>query len=140
MQVRHYLVVANQTLGGAQLLDAVEERMRAGECAFHVVVPASRPHGTAVWTEGEAKAHAAEQLETALRRFREVGAQVTGEVGDPSPVAAATDALLGHDFDEILVSTLPLGVSRWLRQDVVHRLRRAQSLPVVHIEAVHEPA
>ena len=138
--MRHYLVVANQTLGGAHLLEAVQERVRAGDCAFHVVVPASHPHGTAVWTEGEAKSHAGDQLEAAMRRFREVGAQVTGEVGDASPVAAANDALLEGEFDEIIVSTLPLGVSRWLRQDVVHRIQRAHSMPVIHIEAVHEPA
>ena len=135
--MRRCLVVANQTLGGSHLVDALEERMARGPCAFHVVVPAS--HGTTTWTEGEAKAHAAEQLGAALARFRALGAEVTGEVGDASPVAAASDALLAGEFDEVIVSTLPLGISRWLHQDVVHRIERATPLPVFHVEAVQEP-
>jgi hypothetical protein len=76
----------------------------------------------------------------ALRAFRGMGAQVTGEVGDISPVRAIADALLAAEYDEIILSTLPPGPSRWLRQDVVHRVRRTFAVPCTHIVAEPDPA
>lgn len=73
--MRSYLVVANQTLGGAHLLTAVRERMRAGECCFHVIVPATHAHEHATWTEGDAQALAQERLDRALAAFQELGAR-----------------------------------------------------------------
>jgi hypothetical protein len=67
-------------------------------------------------------------------------AAVTGEVGDISPVRAIADALLAAEFDEIILSTLPPGPSRWLRQDVVHRVRRTFAVPCTHIVADPDPA
>jgi hypothetical protein len=139
--MRRYLVVANRTLGGDHLIDALRQRIGQGECAVHVLVPASHPAGGAVWTEGEATAHARGQLEHAMARFGELGVEVTGEVGDASPVRAVGDVLLRDaDFDEIILSTLPPGPSRWLRQDAVHRLQRGVDIPVTHVIAAPEPA
>jgi GABA permease len=135
-----YLVVANRTLGGDHLIDALRQRIGHGECAIHVLVPASHTSTGAFWTEGEAMAHAQEQLDHAMARFRELGCEVTGEVGDASPVRAVGDVLLHDSFDEIILSTLPPGPSRWLRQDVVHRLQRGVDIPVTHVVAVEAPA
>jgi hypothetical protein len=136
--MRRYLVVANRTLGGQHLLDAVRERMQDGECTFHVVVPASHP--SSAWSEGQVIAMAKERLDDALARFGELGATATGEVGDASPVRAIGDVLLREPVDEIILSTLPSGPSRWLRQDAVHRVQRNYDVPVVHIVAQPEHA
>lgn len=137
--MRRYLVVANQTLGGEHLDDKVRESLAAGPCRFHVLVPATPPQDHAVWTEGEASALARERLDEALSRFRELGAEVDGEVGDPDPVLAIGDAMRQATFDEIILSTLPAGISRWLKQDLPHRVERAFDIPVTHLVAPREP-
>jgi hypothetical protein len=135
--VRRYLVVANQTLGGEHLTDAVRDRLAAGDCTFHILVPATSPADHAVWTEGEAVAVARQRLERALFRFRELRAEADGEVGDPSPLEAIQDALRDERFDEIILSTLPPGISRWLGQDLNHRVERSVDVPLIHV--VGEP-
>jgi hypothetical protein len=107
-------------------------------CRFHLVVPASEPR----WAAGEARALAGRRLEAALAALRSIGAEVTGEVGDPSPVRAIGDVLTIDDsFDEIILSTLPPGLSRWLRQDVVHRVERLfPLLTCTHIVADRDGA
>jgi GABA permease len=127
-----YLVVANKTLGGAALAAAVREIMAEGSCSFHIVVPASPPSNGA-WTEGEAVAAAQDRLDREMAWFVRQGCEVTGEVGDHNPIYAITDALAAGEYDEIILSTLPLGISHWLRQDVLHRARRAFGLPVRHV-------
>lgn len=138
--MRRYLVVANQTLGGAHLTEKVRETLGAGPCSFHILVPATPPGHFATWTEGEALAVAQERLDAALIRFKDLGAEAGGEVGDPNPLQAISDALLEQTFDEIILSTLPLGASRWLKQDLPHRVERTFSIPVTHIVGeVEEP-
>lgn len=135
----HYLVVANQTLAGRHLIAEVQRRVAEDpEARFHVVVPATPPHEQVVWTEGAAHAVAQERLDQALFEFRELGAAVTGEVGDPRPLDAIRDALRRETFDEIILSTLPAGPSRWLRQDLPHRVERTFGLPVTHLVAQPE--
>jgi hypothetical protein len=137
--MRRYLVVANQTLGGEHLAKRVRELLSAGPCSFHIVVPATSPGDHMVWTEGEAEALASERLQHALERFRELGAEADGEVGDPAPTDAIRDALRDREFDGIVLSTLPAGISRWLRQDLVHRVERSFALPVTHVVGQPEP-
>ena len=135
--MRRYLVVANETLLGMPLTEEVKRRVEEaqGDCAIHIVVPAS--HGMGMWTLGQATAKAARQLEHGEARFKGMGAaSVTGVVGDPSPVLAIGDAVIASadDFDEVVISTLPLGRSRWLKQDVIHRVQRAYPrLTVTHV-------
>jgi hypothetical protein len=130
--MRRYLVVANQTLGGPHLLSLLRELARK-PAAFHVLVPASPP-ADHLWTESEARAIARKRLETALERFRTLGAEeVTGEVGDERPLQAIEDALAKEPFDEIVLSTLPPKLSRWLKLDLIHRVRSAYGLPVRHV-------
>lgn len=129
--MRHYLVVANQTLLGDPLLARLTECIAAGPCQFHLVVPATHVPGRATWTEGHDQAVALERLTQALERFRALGADVEGEVGDARPIDAIRDAMLhAPPFDEIVISTLPHGLSRWLHQDLPHRVQRTFSLPV----------
>jgi hypothetical protein len=144
--VRRYLVVANQTLGGPELIDAVCERLSAGPCEFHVVVPAT-PVAGVIETYGplgvglpllpppdeESLTVARERLEAELARLRAAGAHADGEVGDPDPVRAIRTALAGRGCDEILLSTLPPGISRWLHWDLPSRVRRAVPQPVTHV-------
>ena len=135
-----YLVVANQTLAGEHLLEQVRDCLSRGPCTFFVVVPATSPSDHAVWTEGEAVALARERLDAALDAFRKLGAEAEGDVGDPNPVDAIRDALRDREFDAVILSTLPPGISRWLGQDLPHRVERELDLPVIHVVGDHQPA
>ncbi len=134
--MRRYLIVAHKTLIGEHLLHHVKQCMAEGPCQFHLVVPVTHPAGHA-WTEGEAQAAGRQRLDDALAACREIGADVDGEVGDANPVYATTTALrdLGQPVDEIIVSTLPKGVSAWLHVDAVSRIKKEVDLPVTHLEA-----
>jgi hypothetical protein len=131
----YYLLIANQTLDSPALHDWVARAVDSGNCRFHVVVPASRVEHRFTWTEGEALALARRRLDDALLDFSALGVAVEGEVGDENPVLAAADAMRQWRYDAIVVSTLPSGASRWLKLDVVSRLRRETNLPVIHVEA-----
>ena len=134
-----YLIVANQTLCGDQLADRVQKLMTEGPCTFHVVVPATYTKDHAVHIDGAAHAVAGKRLEAALERFRALGADVTGEVGDASPMLAVRDCFVASNtYDAVIVSTLPPGASRWLRQDLPHRLERNYGLPVLQVTGVYE--
>ena len=140
--MQRFLVVANQTLGGEHLIAEVRARLAHGPCHFHILVPATAPADHATWTEGEAQAVAKRNLGQALETFRKLGAKADGEVGDEQPLGAIGDVLREKEFDEIILSTLPPGISRWLGQDLVSRLERAFAIPVTHVvgEPEGEPA
>ena len=134
-----YLIVANQTLAADQLTDRVRQLCAEGPCTFHVVVPATHAKDHAFQTEGHDHALADKRLEAALERFRSIGAEADGEVGDASPFLAVRDCLLADGtYDGVIVSTLPLGVSRWLKQDLPHRLERTFGLPVTVLTGQYE--
>lgn len=133
--MRRYLVVANRTLGGEHLQEFVRDCLALDSCAFHLLVPAtSEPEGWAGTQEDDYR-RARERLALALERFHELGARADGQVTDPHPVDAIHDALRRRDYDEVVLSTLPPGASRWLRMDLPSRVRRAVSLPVTHVVA-----
>jgi hypothetical protein len=134
--MRRYLVVAHQTLGSPELLDAMRARLDEGPCTFHLVVPELHTGSGGTWTEGEVKRAAAAHLEEARMRFTAEGLAVTGEVGDANPAEAVAQAMRtqGSDaFAAVIVSTLPLGVSKWLKLDAPSRIQRSSGLPVVHV-------
>jgi hypothetical protein len=133
---RRYLVVANQTLGGAHLLSLLRE-LAEQPSSFHVLVPATPPRDH-LWTEGEARTIAHRRLDDALERFRSVGIEATGEIGDERPLQALDDVLEREAFDEIVLSTFPPGMSRWLRLDLPHRIQATYQLPVRHVIAARE--
>jgi hypothetical protein len=138
--VRRYLILANRTLTGPHLVAEAQARCGLGPCEFHVVVPLSRADEGMVWTEGHARAHARAHLDHALEHLTGAGLEVTGEIGDESPLLAVGDVLRRQTFDEIIVSTLPPGASRWLNLDLPNRLRHAYAIPVTHVVASTEVA
>lgn len=130
------LVVAHQTAANTALLEAVHERAQQGPARFHMVVP-RQPHGMHKVVDpleaGEDEAHVV--LEDALPKLSEAaGQEVTGSVGDPEPLMAIQDAVNLGDYDEIIISTLPLGISRWLKLDLISKAK-AIGLPVTHVTA-----
>ncbi len=130
--MRRYLIVANQTLAGGALVSKLRELASRGPCSFHVLVPATPPHDH-MYSEGEARAIAEHRLNTALGRFGDLGADVSGEVGDEHPMYAISELLQRESFDAIVLSTLPPNVSKWLKLDLVHRVRGTFGLPVIHV-------
>jgi hypothetical protein len=125
-------------LAGAALDEEIHRRVATGPCELHVLVPATRPDHGFTWTEEHARGEALERLEDGLRRMRALGLEPTGEVGDSSPFLAIADTLRGRTFDEIIISTLPAGISRWLKMDLPHRVAKVVDIPVTHVEAVLE--
>ena len=136
--MRSYLIVANQTLSGESLVNEVMACARAEPSRFHVVVPATPTAAHTNWTEGAAHAQAQRRLDAALEKFGAAGIDVTGEVGDEKPMLAVGDALRREQFDEIILSTLPPGVSKWLKRDLPHKLAKQYHLPVRHVVASTE--
>jgi GABA permease len=135
--MRTYLVVAHRTLVDDHVLDHARSLAADDPCRFHLVVPVHHPIDHA-WSDGEVEAAARERLDEGLAAFREMGFEVTGEVGDANPVYAVATALRlrpDDDWAGIVVSTLQPGVSRWLGLDVVSRVRREFDIPVTHLVA-----
>jgi hypothetical protein len=132
----HVLVVAHQTAATPALLDAVRERARSGPATFHLVVP-RQAHGMhkLVDPQDTGDEEAQDVLGAALPKLGEAaGRPVTGSLGDAEPMSAIQDAVNLGDYDEIIISTLPRRLSRWLKLDLVSKTR-ALGLPVTHVEA-----
>src|SRR5882757_5363605 len=109
------LVVAHQTAATAPLLEAVRERARRSPASFHLVVPQhARGMHKVVDPEDAGEDQARRVLRDALPKLSEAaGHEVTGDIGDAEPLMAIQDAVNLGDYDEIIISTLPLGISRW---------------------------
>ena len=117
----HVLVVANVTATSDELLTALRERGSRGACRFTLLMPREG---------GEAGGRLAEALEA----MRAAGLEnVSGHVGDHDPIVATMELWDPMKFDEIVVSTLPTGSSRWLGLDLPHRLEKLTSVPVRHV-------
>jgi hypothetical protein len=131
------LIVANQTLPSPALADAIAERIRSGATSFYVVVPATPIGHGMTWDEETTRQEARQRLNRFLAHLVDQHVEADGEVGDRDPVMAVRDALRGRDVGEVVLSTLPPGISRWLGQDVPSRLRHNCNVPV---EVVYEGA
>jgi hypothetical protein len=130
------LVVANRTSASPTLLDAVSRRASAGPCTFTLLVPRS-PHGLhrVVDPEDHGHAEAVEAIECARPLLMEAaGGPVAAIVGSHDPLAAVEDAVNSGAYDEVIISTLPRRLSRWLHVDLVSKVA-GLGLPVTHIEA-----
>jgi hypothetical protein len=130
------LVVANRTAATPALLDAVRERAARGPATFTLLVPHTS-HGLhrLVDPEDQGTSEAQSVLELALPLLEEIaGGPVEGLVGDPEPLAAIQDAVNLHGFDEIIISTLPTRVSRWLHLDLPSKAS-GLGLPVTTVVA-----
>jgi hypothetical protein len=115
------LVVANVTATSPELVKALSERAERDSCRFTLVVPRSGGDH--------------DVLDAALEKLRAAGLEVEGVQGDPDPLCAVTDHYDPGRFDEIVVSTLPTGSSKWLQLDLPHRIERATGVPVTHVVA-----
>ena len=132
-----YLVVGNQTLDSDVLAEQVRERMARGPAEFWLAVPMPVMGGVLRLPEPpeEARRLAQAKLDAALRKLAGLGATVDGAVSDPDPMRAVERALGTGEFDEIIVSTLPRRLSRWLHQDLPDRLQHKFGVPVTDIVA-----
>ena len=142
------LIVANQTIGSAELTRAVKERAATG-AHFHLLVPvpptppsaisvglaAVESAATAFMVLPDLRALAEERLESGLEWLRELDDTASGEVGVIDTVAAVVAVVERDGIDEILVSTLPSRISKWLRQDLPHKIEKNVTVPVTVVTA-----
>ena len=129
---RTILVVANETLGGKQLLDAIRDRA-GDDVRFVLVIPKNRPRAGLVVYDDSVFDAAQARVDLALDVIRDMGVRAIGEVGDPDPYTATIDAVREYRPEEIIISTFPDTRSGWLRQDLIDRVRDATGVPVTHI-------
>jgi hypothetical protein len=154
-----YLLVANQTLGGANLDEVLRQRISEGDAEFVVLVPATAPRfETALWMPAdpmftlppiieddeeaaieEAQERSQRRLDTIVSRIRQLGGRATGHVGLHDPVEAIAALSDREEFDAVIVSTLPSGISRWVKMDLPSRIERFVDVPVVVVEAEEDP-
>lgn len=152
--MRQVLIVANRTVGGDELAQIITARHAAGPCQFHLLVPvpATPQLGVAMGFSAmelgmippsygpDGRAVATERLQFGLEWMRELGVSVTGSVGEADAIRAVETVLHSRHIDEIIISTLPTSLSRWLRQDLPHRVERKFRLPVTVVTATSSPA
>jgi hypothetical protein len=129
----HVLVVANETVGGRKLLEAIEQRAKRGPIRCTVICPQNRPQKGLVIHEETGRTAAQIRLEHTLARLRDLGIEATGEVLDPDPFLAVQDALGLYRPDEIIISTHPYPRSGWLRRGLIERIESYSKLPVEHV-------
>lgn len=150
-----YLLVANQTLGGAELDTVLRERIDRGEARFVVLVPATEPElETDLWMPAdplftlppvisladsdalrEARERSERRLDRIVGHIRELGGVAEGRIGAHDPLTAVAEVVEAETFDEVIVSTLPPGISRWLKMDLPSRIDRMVTAPVIVVEA-----
>ncbi len=128
------LVVANRTAESPELLDALRTRTVQGPCEFTLLVP-STAHGLAWAADPDAGHDEAERhREAFVEELRQEGLDVeAARVGDPDALAAIQDECNFNSYDELIVSTLPLHISKWLKIDLPSKAQAATGLPVTHV-------
>src|SRR6476646_10839959 len=131
------LVVANETVVGKPLIDAVKARAAKGPVDVHVICPQNQPRAGWVQYGEEARWAAENRLKATLARLQEAGIQATGAIEDPDPYTAIMDELGRADYDEIIISTHPETRSGWLRRDLIQRVTQATRRPVEHVVVDH---
>jgi cytochrome c oxidase subunit I len=131
--MQHLLVVANQTVTGRELIDAVRARAAGRPTRVTVICPRSDPPGGWVVDEAEVQRQAEERLARTIEQLRAAGIEADGSVVDRDAYAAVMDAVEGDRPAEIIISTLPGTRSGWLRRDLVRRVRDDTGLPVEHV-------
>ena len=139
-----YLLVAHQTAERQELLDAAKELAAQDPRArFALLVPATPTGDLLTWEEGETKEIARRRAQAAASALRRNGINLVGvRIGDADPVLAVDDErLAGRRYDAIVISTLPPGLSRWIKMDVISRLRRTHpGWRIVHVVAEEFPS
>src|SRR4051795_5047743 len=133
------LVVANETVVGKPLIDAVKARAAKGAVHVHVICPQNQPRAGWVQYGEEARWAAENRLKATLARLGEAGIKADGAIEDPDPYTAIMDELGRADYDEIIISTHPETRSGWLRRDLIERVKQATRRPVEHV-VVDDPS
>jgi hypothetical protein len=121
------LVVANQTADSDELLRRLKAR---GDAQFTLLLPG---------LPGAVREESHRRLEQVLGAMRGAGLEVEGAIGDPNPLTAVRETWDPAKFDEVVVSTLPTGVSKWLQIDLPHQVERVTGMPCEHIVATPQP-
>jgi hypothetical protein len=129
------LVVANETLGGRALIEAIRKRAADSDVRFVLVVPQNRPRAGLVVYDDSVFDAAQTRVDLAVEAARAEGIHAIGEVGDEDPYSATIDAVHTYRPAEIIISTYPATRSGWLRRDLIDRVRDATGLPVEHVVA-----
>ena len=131
---RRVLVVANETVGGQELLSAISTLAISQKTTFRVVCPALNSRlKTFTSDEDPAREAAQLRLDATIARLASVGIDATGEVGDGDPLVALDDAVRTFGPNEIVISTHPPGKSNWLERGVVDSVRARYDVPVTHV-------
>jgi hypothetical protein len=130
---KHILVVANQTIGGANLLDLVRQRAKEPDTSFTLVVPMTKPKSGYIIYDDVVRDAAQVRLDLALSYLRGEDIVASGELGDEDPYTATLDAISEYQPDEVVISTLPQSSSGWLRRDLIERIQDATGVPVTHV-------
>src|ERR687884_2052 len=133
---REILAVANETVAGRSLIEALERQARDGPIRVTVLAPINHPREGYVVYEDTRRAAAGRRLDRTLELLRGEGIAAHGLVVDADPVSAVRDAIAQLEPDAIIVSTHPQEKSGWLRRNVVDRIRSAAGeVPVEHVVA-----
>ena len=133
---REILAVANETVAGRSLLEAIQREAAQGPIRVTVLCPINHPREGYVVYEDTRRAAAGRRLDKTLEMLRDAGTPAHGLVVDADPVSAVRDAIAQLEPDAIVVSTHPESKSGWLRRDVVERIRAAAGqIPVEHVVA-----
>ena len=131
---RRILVIANETVGGRELLECIERKSENVQERVLVITPAlNSPLRHWASDEDDARAQAQARLERSLASLRAAGVDATGDIGDADPIQAIEDALRMFAPDELIISTHPEGRSHWLERGIVTRARERFALPVTHV-------
>ena len=132
--MKRLLVVANETVCGQTLIEAVQKHAEQDAVNVTVVCPVNQPREGYVVYEDTRRAAAGRRLEWSLRKLRDAGVPAHGFVVDAGPVDAVRDELAQSEYDAVIVSTHPQKQSGWLRRNVVDRIRSAAGdVPVEHV-------
>lgn len=132
---RHILVVANETVAGRALIDAVRKRAEEGPIRVTVVCPQNEPRAGFVVYADSRRSSAERRLRRTLDLLHEAGIAARGAVVDPDPLQAIKDAVYEYRPDEVLISTHPGQLkSSWLRANLIDRARKAVDVPIEHVE------
>ena len=135
--MKKILVVANETVVGRPLIEAVKRHAESGDVKVHVICPQNQPRSGFVVYDEEARWAAENRLKATVARLQEAGIQADGAIMDPDPYSAVMDALAEEDYDEIIISTHPETKSGWLRRDLIQRVKQASRRPVEHVVVEH---
>ncbi|HTX09393.1 MAG TPA: hypothetical protein VME22_12315 [Solirubrobacteraceae bacterium] len=128
---RSFLVIANVTATSDRLIEALEQRAAHEPASFTLVIPAT--------PFGGGRAAAVQKLEEALEHMHAIGLEAQGSVGNADPILAVTDAWDPKRYDEIIVSTLPMRLSKWMHAGLPERIAKLTDAPVTHVVSPPPP-